>query len=212
MINILIIIFTMTLTYLAVAGRLDTYIRVLALQGLLLAGVAVMELWGSEHVSIANTAFILLETLVVKAIVVPVMLTMIVRRNKLKHEIAPYVSNFFSLFTVMTFIIFSFLVAHRLHNEHLKITYFTASVSALFTGIFLIVSRKKIITHVMGYMVLENGIFLLSLALGSEMPMIVNMGILLDLLTSVLILSIFVNRIGDVFKTVEISNLTDLKD
>jgi hydrogenase-4 component E len=212
MINILIIIFTMTLTYLAVAGRLDTYIRLLALQGLLLFGVAMLELRGSQHVSVVNFIFILLETLVVKAMVVPYMLTAMIRRNKLRHEIAPNVSNFFSLFVVMTFIFGSFLVAYRLHNEHMKINYFTASVSALFTGIFLIISRKKIITHVMGYMVLENGIFLLSLALGSEMPMVINMGILLDLLTSVLILSIFVNRIGDVFKTVEISNLTDLKD
>ena len=59
---------------------------------------------------------------------------------------------------------------------------------------------------------LENGIFLFSLALGSEMPMIVNIGILLDLFTSVLLLGVFVNRINEVFHTVEIDTLTELKD
>ena len=205
----LIIIFIITLNYMAMAGRLDTYNRLLFIQGILLFGIAFHELHTIEPL---NLFFILMETLVFKAIIVPYMLGRIIKRNNLRHEIEPDISNFASLFIVSTIIAGSFILAYNLHDEHLKIAYFAASVSALFTGLFLIISRRKIVTHIMAYLVIENGIFLLSLALGSEMPMIVNIGILMDLFTSVLILSVFVNRIGDVFKTIQVDNLTELKD
>ena len=87
-----------------------------------------------------------------------------------------------------------------------------ASVSALLTGHFIVVARQKIVTHVMGYLVLENGIFLLSLAVGNEMPMLVNLGIMLDIFASVLILGVFFNRIGDLLKDPDIDHLRNLKD
>jgi hydrogenase-4 component E len=52
----------------------------------------------------------------------------------------------------------------------------------------------------------------LSLAVGNEMPMLVNLGIMLDIFASVLILGIFLNKIGDVFKDVDVSQLSSLKD
>jgi hydrogenase-4 component E len=82
----------------------------------------------------------------------------------------------------------------------------------VYTGIFIIVTRRKIITHIMGYMVLENGLLLLSLAIGGEMPMIINSGILLDIFTSVLALGMFVNKIGNVFPDVEVRTLSSLRD
>lgn len=206
---ILIIIFAITLCYLAAAGRLDTYVKVLAIQGFLLFGVAFMEL---HEIAVSNLVFILAETLLFKGIIVPIMITKLIASNKLRHEIKPDVSNFSSLFVVSGFVIASFVTAYKMHDEHLKIIYFAASISALFTGLYLIISRRKIITHIMGYMVIENGIFLLSLALGSEMPMVVNIAILLDLFTSVLLLTVFVNRISNVFKTIEIDHLSELQD
>jgi hydrogenase-4 component E len=61
----------------------------------------------------------------------------------------------------------------------LKSIFFVVALSALFTGLYIIVTRRKIITHVMGFLVIENGVFVLSLAVGNEMPMIVNTGIML---------------------------------
>ncbi|MES2389844.1 MAG: hypothetical protein V4543_17720 [Bacteroidota bacterium] len=205
----LVIIFIITLNYMAISGRLDTFNRLLFIQGIVLFGVAFREL---HHIDLLNLFFILVETLVFKALIVPYMLNRIVKRNNLRHETEPDISNFASLFIVSAIIAVSFILAYNLHDSHLKIVYFAASVSALFTGLFLIISRKKIITHIIAYMVIENGIFLLSLALGSEMPTIVNIAILMDLFTSILILSIFVNRIGDAFKTVQADNLNELRD
>jgi hydrogenase-4 component E len=208
--DILIIIFTMTLIYLAVANRFVSFVRVLGLQGLLLFGIAYMEL---KDINFGNLVFILLETLLFKSIIVPYFFNRIIKRNKLSQEVESNFPSFFSLITVSLSIILTFIIAYKLHEkEELKVIYFTASVSAIFTGIFLMITRKTIVTHIVGYMVLENGIFLLSLAIGAEMPMIVNIGILLDLLTSILILGFFVNRIGDVYKTIDVEKLTELKD
>jgi hydrogenase-4 component E len=64
----------------------------------------------------------------------------------------------------------------------------------------------------MGFLVIENGVFILSLAVGNEMPMLVNIGILLDIFVSVLLLGIFANKIGDVLKEQDVSQLRNLKD
>ena len=208
--DLLVILFTMTLPYMAIANRFDTHFRMLGLQGLLLFGVAFLKLYG--HVSVANMGFILVETLVFKAILVPYFLFNIIKKNKIKRDFEVKKLSFYVIFTVLLIIVSSFVFAHQLNDEHLEINFFTASISALLVGVLLIVIRKTIITHIVGYLVLENGIFLFSLALGSEMPMIVNIGILLDLFTSVLLLGVFVNRINEVFHTVEIDTLTELKD
>ena len=90
--------------------------------------------------------------------------------------------------------------------------FFIVAISALFTGLFIIISRKKVVTHIMGYLVIENGVFILSLSAGSTMPMLVNTGITLDIFVSVLVLGIFVNRIGNTFEEMNVDHLTNLKD
>jgi hydrogenase-4 component E len=86
------------------------------------------------------------------------------------------------------------------------------ALSALFTGLYIIITRRKIITHVMGFLIIENGVFVLSLAVGSEMPMLVNTGILLDIFVSVILLGIFADKIGDVFEEQDVEQLRNLKD
>jgi hydrogenase-4 component E len=113
----------------------------------------------------------------------------------------------------MTIIIIStFLLSNTIKDSAISKTYFVVALSTLFSGLYIIVTRKKIITHVMGYLVLENGVFILSLAVGGEMPLLVNIGILLDIFASVFLLGIFVNKIGDVLKDVDVDQLKRLKD
>jgi hydrogenase-4 component E len=86
-----------------------------------------------------------------------------------------------------------------------------AFASILF-GIYFIIIHKNIFSHVVGYLIIENGTFLLSLAVGSVMPMMVNLAILLDVLMGVLVLGVFINRIGDAFDSTKIDQLSRLKD
>lgn len=209
MINVLLIVFIIGLLYLSIANRLITYIRVLALQGFLLFGVTFLQL---HEINTFNLALIMLETIVFKAIAVPVFISYLIRRNNITREAEPYLPNFISLVITTLIIVVTILLANSIKDKHIDKIFFIVALSAIFTGLYIISTRRKIITHVMGYMVIENGVFVLSLAVGNEMPMLVNMGIMLDIFASVLILGIFLNKIGDVFKDVDVDQLSNLKD
>lgn len=209
MINVLLITFTISLLYLAIANRLLTYIKVIAFQGIILFGVAFIEL---SEINTVNLVFILLETIGFKTIAVPLFLRYVIEKNKITREAEPYLPNFISLIVITLIIVITFLLSNTIIDVHLKKIYFVVALSALFSGLYVIATRKKIITHVMGYLVIENGVFILSLAVGSEMPMLVNLGILLDIFVSVFLLGIFVNKVGDVLKDVDVDQLRNLKD
>jgi len=209
MINILLITFTISLIYIAMANRLLTYIRIIAFQGFLLFGVAFIEL---IEINVANLVFVLLETIIIKAIAIPMFLKYILDKNNITREAEPFVSNFVSVVIVTMIILGSFFLTNVFQDTYVRKIFFIVAFSALFTGLYIIITRRKIITHVMGYMVLENGVFVLSLAVGNEMPMIVNTGILLDIFVSVILLGIFADKIGDVFEEQDVEQLKNLKD
>jgi hydrogenase-4 component E len=209
MTNVLLIIFIISLLYVAIANRIITYVRVLALQGLILFGVTFLQL---HEIQKWNLALILLETIVFKTIAVPVFLGYLIKRNKITRETEPYLPHFVSLIIITMIVVITVLLANSIKDTHLDKIFFIVSLSTLFTGLYFIASRKKIITHVMGYLMIENGVFVLSLAVGNEMPNLVNLGIMLDVFGSVLILGIFLNKIGDVFKAVDVDQLSNLKD
>ena len=209
MINVLLIVLLISLLYLSIANRLLTYIKILAFQGVILFGVAFIEL---NDINTVNLVLILLETIIVKAILVPVFIKYIIKRNNITRETEPFLPNFVSLIIVTTIIVITILLSNSISDTHLEKISFIVALSTLFTGLFIIGTRKKIITHVMGYLVIENGVFILSLAVGNEMPLLVNLGIMLDIFASVLILGIFVNKIGDVLKDVDVDQLRNLKD
>jgi hydrogenase-4 component E len=209
MTNVLLIIFIISLLYVSIANRIITYVRVLALQGFILFGVTFLQL---KDIQTWNLALILLETIVFRAIAVPMFLGYLINRNKITRETEPYLPHFISLIIITMIVVITVLLANSIKDTHLDKIFFIVSLSTLFTGLYFIASRKKIITHVMGYLMIENGVFVLSLAVGNEMPNLVNLGIMLDVFASVLILGIFLNKIGDVFKAVDVDQLSNLKD
>jgi len=193
----------------AIANRLMTYIKVLALQGVLLFFVVFIQL---NEINTLNLVLILLETIIFKSIAVPAFLAYLLKRNNITREAEPFLPNFVSLVITTFIVVITILISNTIKDVHLDKIFFVVALSTLFFGLYLIATRRKIITHVMGYMVIENGVFVLSLAVGNEMPMLVNLGILLDIFASVLILGIFLNKIGDVFKDVDVDQLSNLKD
>jgi hydrogenase-4 component E len=209
MLHVLLIVFLISLFYLAIANRMTTYISVLALQGVLLFFVAFLEL---KHINTLNLILILLETIIFKSLAVPVFLKYVLKRNHITREAEPFLPNFVSLIITTVIVITTIILSNTMEEGKLDKMFFVVALSTLFTGLYFIASRRKIITHVMGYLVIENGVFVLSLAVGNEMPMLVNLGIMLDIFASVLILGIFLNKIGDVFKDIDVNQLTNLKD
>jgi len=209
MLHVFLIIFIITLFYFAIANRMLTYIKVLAVQGIILFAVSFMQL---VEINTLNLVLILLETIIFKALAVPLFLAYVLKRNHITREAEPFVPNFISLIIVTCIVVSTIILSNSINDTHLDKMFFVVALSALMTGLYIIASRRKIITHVMGYMMIENGVFVLSLAVGNEMPAMVNLGIMLDIFASVLILGIFLNKIGDVFKNVDVDQLSNLKD
>jgi len=209
MLHVLLIVFLISLFYMAIANRMSTYVNVLAMQGILLFFVAFLEL---KHINTVNLILILLETIIFKSLAVPIFLNYVLKRNHITREAEPYLPNFVSLIITTVIVVTTILLSKTMEESYLDKMYFVVALSTLFTGLYFIATRRKIITHVMGYLVIENGVFVLSLAVGNEMPMLVNLGIMLDIFASVLILGIFLNKIGDVFKDIDVNQLTNLKD
>ncbi len=209
MTDILLIFFAITLLYISIANRLLTYIRILVLQGFLLFGITFLEL---SSINITNLILILLETIIFKAMAVPWFLNRIIKRNNISRVAEPFLPNFISLIITTTIIVIAIVLSNSIQDVNLDKTFFVVAISTIFSGLYIISTRRKIITHVMGYLIIENGVFILSLAVGNEMPALVNLGIMLDIFASVLILGIFFNKIGDVLRDPDVNQLRNLKD
>jgi hydrogenase-4 component E len=209
MTNVLLIVFTISLLYLGIATRLLTYIRIFAFQGLLLFGVSFIEL---THITTLNLIFILLETIIFKTIAVPLFMSYVIKKNRITRDTEPYLPSFISLIIITIIIIIFFILSNAINASQISKIYFVVANSTLFAGLYIIITRRKIITQVMGFLIVENGVFILSLAIGNKMPMLLNTGILLDLFLSFLVLGIFINKIKDVFKEPDMQTLSQLRD
>jgi hydrogenase-4 component E len=209
MLSFLIILFALTLIYLSVSERFRSFSNLIALQGVLLFGIAIIEL---KEVNTANLIFIVSETIVFKAIVVPVILHRIINRTKIYRVHAKALPGFYLLLFTIIGLFLSIVLANTLMDKYLDTVFLTIALFTLFSGLLIIISHRLIFSHLIGFLVIENAVFLFSLAAGKEMPMLINIGILLDIFASVLILGIFINKIGSQHKDLMAESLTSLKN
>lgn len=204
-----IILYAITLIYFALAERVKKFIWLLSIQGVILFGVVFFSL---SEIELFDFLFILIETILVKTIVVPWFLNKVRKHNNLKREHEPVVPVFYSILVVALCLLVSFVLSNYLNDSKLHTQYFTIAFASMLFGIYFIIIHKNIFSHVVGYLIIENGIFLLSLAVGTVMPIMVNLAILLDVFMGVLVLGLFINRVGDTFNSIGTDNLTQLKD
>ncbi len=209
--NILIILLGTSILYIFAASRIESYVKTLAFQGLALFFLVIFDL---KEINWLNIAFLAIETLLVKAIIIPLFLLRVIRKNEIGREVEPYISQFYSMLIASGIFILGFVAAFwsAKVGAGVKPLYFGVSIVLIIASLFLIVNRKRIITHILCYMILENGIFLLSLSVANEMPMLVNLGVLLDLFVGIYLFVIFFNKIQEMFDGNHIDILTELKD
>lgn len=207
--SFLIIAFAISNIYLIITERFRNYARLIALQGVILFAVAFLDL---HKIDIWNLIFVVAETLVFKAIIVPRLLFKIINKTKIYRVHEHALPTFFSLLFIMLGLLISIVLSYSLNNKHIDMLFFTIALFSLYTGLFLMLSHKKIFSHLVGFLVLENAVFLFSIAIGNEMPMLINAAILLDIFVSVLILSVFINKIGDKVHNFESDELAILRD
>ena len=207
MILSLIILYVLTLIYLSIADRFRNHTTILALQGLLLFGIAMARLHEFHPVEMS---FIIAETLVFKAIVIPAILMRVIRQTKI-NRIHSSSSQFGALVMSIVALIASCTITYYMAGEDANMIFFGVALYALLSGLILIVMRKRIFAHLIGFLVIENGVFLFSMAIGVELPMLINLAIMLDILISILILGMFLRRMDEIH-TDETDALTSIKD
>ncbi|GAB1467841.1 hydrogenase [Candidatus Cloacimonadota bacterium] len=211
MADILLVIFGVSLLFASITNMLSSIVRILILQGIMLFVLTILK---TNEFNMWEFSFVALETIVFKAILIPWFIMDTIRKNGIKREVEPSVSNFFSLGSMTAIFAFAFFIAlwSGKSNQNLYPLHFGIAFAAILKGLFIIIANKKLITHLMGYLIMENGIFLLSLALGSQMPHVVSLGVSLDIMLSILIAVLFINKISNAFEDVDSDGLSTLKD
>jgi hydrogenase-4 component E len=205
----LLILYVVVLVYFSTTERYRHYAMLVAAQGAILFAVALLRL----HVTgIGEMLFVLAETLVFKAVVIPLMLLRIIRRTKINRIEAfgrsQFSSLLFSLLALGASITITWLIADRSVDP----LFLGVALYSLLSGLILIVMRRRMFSHMVGFLVIENGVFLFSMAVGAHMPFLINIAILLDIVLSVLMLGMFLSRIGEGMQVVDADTLTKLKD
>ena len=181
----------------------------MGLQGWLLLAIALVRL---QQIEIWSLLFVVAETLLFKAIVVPAILFAVIRRTKINRIAASGTPQFNSLVLSLAALVASISVTYCIAEETINLVFFGVALYALLSGLILIVVRTRIFSHMVGFLVIENGVFLFSTAIGVEMPLLINFAILLDILISVLMLGIFFTKIDGKLHADDADSLTNVKD
>ena len=208
MILSLIILYTLTLIYLSIADRFRNHASILAIQGLLLFGIAIARMHEFHPVEMS---FIIVETFVFKAIVIPAILLHVIHKTRI-NRIHSSSSQFGALTMSIVALVASCTITYYMADSRTDMIFFGVALYALLSGLILIVMRKRIFAHLVGFLVIENGVFLFSMAIGVELPMLINLAIMLDILISILILGMFLRRLDNDIHTDETDALTSIKD
>ena len=199
----------MTLIYLSIAERFRNYASLIAVQGWLLLGIALLQLHTLDWIELS---FIILETLIFKALIVPAILMRVIRQTKINRISSTGASQFNSLMLSITAMVISALTTYYVADSSIHMVFFGVALFAMLSGLILIVLRSRIFTHMVGFLVIENGVFLFSMAIGVEMPLLINMAIMLDILMSVLMLGLFMTKVDAQIHTDDSDSLTHVKD
>jgi len=157
-------------------------------------------------------------TLVVKAVIIPRLLVRVTDsvKDEFKIEANPLVSIRLSLLISALLIALSYGLIHEtLISANLDVyalTYLPVSLSLFFIGLFVMVSRRMALNQVVGLLIIENGLFLFTTALTQGVSLIIEVGILADILVGVMISALLLLRMSQTFDSFDMASLESLKD
>jgi hydrogenase-4 component E len=206
-----ILVVVLLLNFVALgASRLRTLIQAVAVQGILLGFMIVMA-HGSFMIWVALMAG---ATVALKGVVIPRMLFHAVREVVIRREVEPIVGFVASLFlgAVGTALALLFSKTLPIAHDHMSSLVVPASLSTVLTGFLILTTRSKAITQVVGYLILENGVFIFGLLLMEAIPFLVELGVLLDLFVAIFVMGIIIHKISREFSSVSTSMLSELKE
>ena len=208
--DVIIALIVLTNFTLVATSRIDKAIQVAVLQGVLL-GLLPLAMGMGRHWHIL---LMVVAAVAVKGWLIPSLFRRALYRVRIHREVDPYIGYTTSLILCALGTGMSLLLANSLPMAPNTANglFVPASLSTLLTGFLLLISRKKALTQVVGYLVLENGIFLFGLLIVEDMPLLVEAGILLDLFVGIFVMGIVINHISVAFDSTDTQYLAELKD
>jgi hydrogenase-4 component E len=208
--NALLVVVLLLNLFVLGTSRIRALIQAAALEGVILG---VMPLIVHGHVNLL-TGFVAIATVCVKGSLIPAMLSKALRDAQIKREVEPIIGFLPSTLLGALGTAASIALASRLPlaNGDAQTLLVPAAFSTIFTGFLLLTSRVKAITQTIGYLILENGIFIFGLLLLEAVPFLVEIGVLLDLFVGVFVISIIIHDINREFASLDTRRLSALKE
>lgn len=191
--------------------RLATLIQLYTLQGLTLVSANLVLGFVSADADLYVSAGL---TLVLKVILIPWILYRLLRRLKLRTDVEPLLNVPTTLLIGIVLVIVAFNVASPISQLASSVARGTLGIAlaCVLLSFMTMITRTRAIPQVIGFLSMENGLFFAAAAATNGMPMIVELGIGLDVLVGILILGVFMFQIRERFDNLDIRNLEALKD
>ncbi len=191
-------------------SRLRAVINASAAQGFALG---VLALLAHPHID-ANTVLVGVGAAAIKGFFIPSMLLRAMRDADIRREVEPLIGFVPSLLlcAVGTAAALVFSSTLPLAPEHQGTLLVPASLATVLSGFLVLTTRRKAINQVVGYLVLENGIYIMGLTLLGAIPFLVEVGVLLDLFVAIFVMGIIINHISREFGSLDTARLTALKE
>lgn len=189
--------------------RMSSTIRATAIQGALLAVLpfALHPGWSLHTVGLSVGTF------AVKAIILPHFLTRAIREAEVRREVEPLIGFATAMALGAAAVALSFAIARRIPLPDADTALLVPiALSTVIIGLVVLTTRSKAISQVVGYLVLENGIFVFGLSQAERVPFLVELGVLLDVFVGIFIMGIVVFHINRAFDSLDSTRLSELKD
>jgi len=198
--------------FLLASSRLGAAIRTVAIQGALLGALPLLLL--EERHSLGHALVLAIGALAIKGLLIPWLMFRAIREASIRREMEPIVGFVPSMVLGGIGVAFAFAFSSRLPlpNGMAHAFLVPTALSTVWAGLLLVVSRKKAVNQVLGFLVLENGVFVFGLLLSDFMPIMVEAGVLLDLFASVFVMGIVMFHINREFSSLDTEKLSALKD
>lgn len=207
--NVALVVIILSSFYLLGARHFKPMIKAFALQAILLGLMPVI----TNTKNFSHEALYLSLILVsAKGILFPWVLFRTIKKNNILTEVAPFLSPAKSIFLGLIALVFSFWFSTRFPVKA-PFSSFTIAVAffTLLSGLFCIMGRKSAFNQVLGYLLFENGIFLLALILARGIPLMIELGVLFDVFAGLIIMTVAIGHIGREFEHLDVHSLNQLK-
>ncbi|BCD67287.1 hydrogenase [Nitratiruptor sp. YY09-18] len=153
-----------------------------------LAAIAEASYLGDREMMISGSITILL-----KAFAIPYILKIYAKRFAIERNITPSIRIQYSIILIPAILVFTFYLIDPLLHQSAK-NFISISIASLLLSLLLIVEHRNIFAKVVGFLMMENSLFLLAMTATEGMPMLIELGIFFDLLMAVIIINLLLQR------------------